>query len=75
MRIECAAMEDDMLREKQPIPYSSYIAAKIACDRSAKYRLKGADTEFLASNDIEAFAIIARHDVEDVEDIRVYTIQ
>jgi len=34
------------------------------------YRLRSKEWEFFVSNEVEAFAVLARHDIEDIELMR-----
>jgi hypothetical protein len=54
--------------QRKPIPYSHYAAARLGAENeTAWFRLRAGEREFFVSNEVEAFAVIARHDVDDIE--------
>lgn len=56
---------------RRHIPYSDYACARHFSDEQVWLRLRTKDWDFFVADEVEAFAVIARHDVLDVEAMTV----
>ncbi|MDP3895729.1 MAG: hypothetical protein Q8Q62_03545 [Mesorhizobium sp.] len=55
-----------MQRRRDFSSYADFSAAKRFVSEPVWYRLRTKEWEFFVSNEIEAFSVLSRHDVDDV---------
>jgi hypothetical protein len=56
---------------RRAISYKDYAAAKHFSEEPVWYRLRTREWDFFVANEVEAFAVLARHDVEAVDKMTI----